>query len=139
MCPQCSLKVAFLYGRDIFRISCLCECFQGIFERFDRDRSGSIDKGEMREALLSLGYSVSPPILDCLLQKYDRTGQAKAMDYDSFAQYVLNVIYLDLSGTARFTSFLIIWMWFYLQEWIDCEGIMMAFDKNNYVHVLIND
>ena len=108
MCPQCSLKVAFLYGRDIFRISCLCECFQGIFERFDRDRSGSIDKGEMREALLSLGYSVSPPILDCLLQKYDRTGQAKAMDYDSFAQYVLNVIYLDLSGTARFTSFLII-------------------------------
>lgn len=57
-----------------------------IFDRFDKDRSGSINKGEMREALLSLGYSISFPILDCLLQKYDRTGQGRAMDYDSFVE-----------------------------------------------------
>ncbi|MCO5598865.1 hypothetical protein L7F22_052964 [Adiantum nelumboides] len=60
--------------------------WKSVFERYDRDRSGSIDKGEMREALMSLGYAISPPILDCLLQKYDRTGQAKAMDYDSFVE-----------------------------------------------------
>lgn len=57
-----------------------------VFERFDRDRSGSIDKGEMGEALLSLGYVISPQVVDCLLQKYDRTGQARAMDYDSFVE-----------------------------------------------------
>lgn len=60
--------------------------WRGIFERFDRDRSGSIDKSEMREALLSLGYAISPPILDCLLQKFDQTGLARAMDYDSFVE-----------------------------------------------------
>lgn len=43
----------------------------------------------MRDALLSLGYSVSPPILDCLLSKYDKSGKGKAMDYDSFVEYVL--------------------------------------------------
>ncbi|KAH7293864.1 hypothetical protein KP509_28G045800 [Ceratopteris richardii] len=60
--------------------------WKSVFERFDRDRSGSVDRNEMREALMSLGYAISPPILDCLLQKYDRTGQGKAMDYDSFIE-----------------------------------------------------
>eukprot|EP00249_Psilotum_nudum_P005735 c19160_g1_i1 orf=255-1088(+) len=60
--------------------------WRGIFERFDKDRSGSIDSHEMRDALLSLGYAISPLILQCLLQKYDRTGQARAMDYDSFVE-----------------------------------------------------
>eukprot|EP00250_Pteridium_aquilinum_P020699 c24911_g1_i1 orf=275-1090(-) len=60
--------------------------WKSVFERFDKDRSGSIDKGEMRDALMSLGYAISPQVLDCLLQKYDRTGQAKAMDYDSFVE-----------------------------------------------------
>lgn len=64
-------------------------CTQGIFERFDRDRSGRIDSSELRDALLSLGYAVSPPILDLLVSKFDKTGgKNKAIEYDNFIEYV---------------------------------------------------
>ncbi|KAL2465983.1 putative calcium-binding protein CML49 [Abeliophyllum distichum] len=43
--------------------------WRAIFERFDRDRSGKIDPPELREALLSLGYAVSPVVLDLLVSK----------------------------------------------------------------------
>ncbi|KAH9298993.1 hypothetical protein KI387_030675, partial [Taxus chinensis] len=62
------------------------QAWRSIFERFDRDRSGKIDTMELREALLSLGYSVSPPVLQLLLTKYDRTGQGRGIDYDSFIE-----------------------------------------------------
>lgn len=56
------------------------------FERFDRDRSGRIDYNELRDGLLSMGYAISPPLLNILISKYDRTGQAKALDYDNFVE-----------------------------------------------------
>lgn len=59
---------------------------QVCFERFDRDRSGRIDHNELRDGLLSMGYAISPPLLNILISKYDRTGQAKAMDYDNFVE-----------------------------------------------------
>lgn len=60
---------------------------QAIFERFDRDRSGKIDSTELREALLSLGYSVSPTVLDLLVSKFDKTGgKNKAIEYDNFIE-----------------------------------------------------
>ena len=62
-------------------------CFQSIFERFDRDRSGKIDTLELREALLSLGFAVSPAVLDLLVSKYDRSGgRNKAIEYDNFIE-----------------------------------------------------
>lgn len=61
---------------------------QAIFERFDRDRSGKIDLNELREALLSLGFSVSPVILDLLVSKFDKSGgKNKAIEYDNFIEY----------------------------------------------------
>lgn len=63
---------------------------QDIFERFDRDRSGRIDSNELREALLSLGFAVSPVVLDLLVSKFDKTGgKSKAIEYDNFIEYVL--------------------------------------------------
>ena len=63
---------------------------QSIFERFDRDRSGKIDSSELREALLSLGFSVSPAILELLVSKYDKSGgRNRAIEYDNFIEYVL--------------------------------------------------
>uniref|UniRef100_A0A453I2Y3 EF-hand domain-containing protein n=1 Tax=Aegilops tauschii subsp. strangulata TaxID=200361 RepID=A0A453I2Y3_AEGTS len=47
---------------------------RSIFERFDRDRSGKIDKSETGAALLSMGNSVSPTVLDSLVSKFDRIG-----------------------------------------------------------------
>lgn len=58
-----------------------------IFERFDRDHSGKIDASELREALLSLGFSVSPVVLDVLVSKFDKSGgKIKAVEYDNFIE-----------------------------------------------------
>lgn len=68
---------------------------QDIFERFDRDRSGRIDSTELREALLSLGFAVSPVVLDLLVSKFDKTGgRSKAIEYDNFIEYVLFIVSL---------------------------------------------
>nr|XP_043612146.1 calcium-binding protein CBP-like [Erigeron canadensis] len=62
------------------------------FEKFDRDRSGKIDMNELREALMSLGFAVSPVILDLLVSKYDKSGgKNKAIEYDNFIECCLTV------------------------------------------------
>lgn len=84
----------FLFANNTQRIGpkefaalwqCIAE-WQVIFVRFDRDRSGKIDSLELRDALLSLGYAISPSILQILVSKYDRTGQSRDIDYDNFIE-----------------------------------------------------
>ncbi|KAH7654903.1 calcium-binding protein CML protein [Dioscorea alata] len=66
--------------------------WRNIFERFDRDRSGKIDSSELREALLSMGYAVSPVVLDLLVSKFDKTGgKNRAIEYDNFIECCLTV------------------------------------------------
>ncbi|KAL6905659.1 hypothetical protein ACP4OV_003260 [Aristida adscensionis] len=87
--------------------------WRAIFERFDRDRSGKIDASELRDALLSLGYSVSPTVLDLLVSKFDKTGgKNRAIEYDNFIECCLTVKGLTekfkekdttLSGSATFS------------------------------------
>ncbi|KAF8656719.1 hypothetical protein HU200_060510 [Digitaria exilis] len=87
--------------------------WRAIFERFDRDRSGKIDSSELRDALLSLGYSVSPTVLDLLVSKFDKTGgKNRSIEYDNFIECCLTVKGLTekfkekdtaLSGSATFT------------------------------------
>ncbi|XP_022153897.1 probable calcium-binding protein CML49 isoform X2 [Momordica charantia] len=70
--------IALFYGLQSWR---------GIFERFDSDRSGKIDSNELREALLSLGFAVSPVVLDLLVSKFDKSGgKSKAIEYDNFIE-----------------------------------------------------
>ena len=45
-----------------------------IFERFDKNMSGKIDANELREALTSSIFVVSPVVLDMLVSKFDKTG-----------------------------------------------------------------
>ncbi|RDB25186.1 Programmed cell death protein 6 [Hypsizygus marmoreus] len=45
--------------------------WQNVFKHFDRDRSGSIDGQELRDALAQFGYNLSPPLLDLVQKKYD--------------------------------------------------------------------
>jgi calcium-binding protein CML len=87
--------------------------WRSIFERFDRDRSGKIDSGELREALLSLGFGVSPGVLELLVSKFDKTGgKNRAIEYDNFIECCLTVKGLTekfkekdttYSGSATFT------------------------------------
>ncbi|KAF8176919.1 hypothetical protein BJ912DRAFT_857223 [Pholiota molesta] len=44
--------------------------WQNVFKHFDRDRSGSIDGGELRDALGQFGYNLSPPLLELVQRKY---------------------------------------------------------------------
>lgn len=69
------------------------ELLQAMFEKVDRDRSGKIDTNELREALMSLGFAVSPVVLDLLVTKFDKTGgKSKAVEYDNFIEYVLMIV-----------------------------------------------
>ncbi|PKI31620.1 hypothetical protein CRG98_048002 [Punica granatum] len=87
--------------------------WRAIFERFDRDRSGKVDANELREALLSLGFSVSPMVLDLLVSKFDKSGgKNRAIEYDNFIECCLTVKGLTekfkekdtmYSGSASFT------------------------------------
>ncbi|GJY14914.1 probable calcium-binding protein CML49 [Tanacetum coccineum] len=84
------------------------------FEKFDRDRSGKIDINELREALMSLGFAVSPVVLDLLVSKFDKSGgKNKAIEYDNFIECCLTVKGLtekfkekdtSYSGNATFTK-----------------------------------
>ncbi|KAG1331693.1 putative calcium-binding protein CML48 [Cocos nucifera] len=61
--------------------------WRGIFDRFDRDRSGKIDSMELREALLSLGYAVPPSVIQVLISNYadGKTGKG-ALNFDNFVE-----------------------------------------------------
>jgi len=47
------------------------KAWQGVFARFDRDRSGTIDDTELQSALTYFGYTVTPKLLNILRRKYD--------------------------------------------------------------------
>nr|DAD42517.1 TPA_asm: hypothetical protein HUJ06_000747 [Nelumbo nucifera] len=78
--------------------------WRAIFLKFDRDNSGKIDSSELREALLSLGFSVSPFVLDMLVSKYDRTGR-RAIEYDNFIECCLTIKGLTEKFKERDTMF----------------------------------
>ncbi|XP_039146136.1 calcium-binding protein CBP-like [Dioscorea cayenensis subsp. rotundata] len=80
--------------------------WRNIFERFDRDRSGKIDSSELREALLSMGYAVSPVVLDLLVSKFDKTGgKNRAIEYDNFIECCLTVKGLTEKFKEKDTSY----------------------------------
>ncbi|KAK8949959.1 putative calcium-binding protein CML50 [Platanthera guangdongensis] len=89
------------------------QSWRGIFERFDHDRSGKIDEFELQEALLSLGFAVSPPVLSLLVSKFDKSGgKNRAIEYDNFIECCLTVKGLTekfkekdrmFTGSATFT------------------------------------
>jgi len=68
--------------------------WQNVFRHFDRDRSGSIDGGELRDALAQFGLNLSPPLLDMLQRKYDikanqtavRGGPPPGISFDRFVR-----------------------------------------------------
>ncbi|CCM01023.1 uncharacterized protein FIBRA_03071 [Fibroporia radiculosa] len=45
--------------------------WQGVYRHFDRDRSGTIDTQELRDALTQFGYNLSPRLLAMVEKKYD--------------------------------------------------------------------
>ncbi|KAF8352129.1 hypothetical protein F5887DRAFT_14498 [Amanita rubescens] len=64
--------------------------WQNVFAHFDRDRSGTIDEEEMRNALTQFGYNLSPPLLSLLQKKYDIKAYAgrgrSGINFDRFVR-----------------------------------------------------
>jgi len=54
--------------------------WKALFERIDRDRSGYIEDGELRQALEQMGYRFSPTFVANLLAKYDAKGRRLTLD-----------------------------------------------------------
>lgn len=66
--------------------SCLGH-WRGIFERYDKDKSGKIDPLELRDALYGIGYAVPGSVLQLLLSKYgDGSGRRVELGFDSFVE-----------------------------------------------------
>ncbi|KAJ0084289.1 hypothetical protein Patl1_30401 [Pistacia atlantica] len=82
------LLFGFILGPKEFAAlwSCLGE-WRGIFQRYDRDRSGKIDLMELRDALYSTGYAVPPSVLQLLMSKYESgNGRKNELSFDSFVE-----------------------------------------------------
>ncbi|KAI5577886.1 hypothetical protein BDE02_09G145200 [Populus trichocarpa] len=61
--------------------------WRGIFERYDKDRSGKIDLFELRDALYSLGFAIPSSVLQVLISKYDDgSGRRIELNFDSFVE-----------------------------------------------------
>jgi len=61
--------------------------WRGIFDRYDRDRSGKIDSNELNEALRGLGYAVPPSVIQALIANYnDGVSRRGALDFDNFVE-----------------------------------------------------
>jgi hypothetical protein len=48
--------------------------WQRAFDRFDSDKSGTIDRKELQNALTDFGYLVTPQLLNIMLRKYGLFG-----------------------------------------------------------------
>ncbi|KAL1476629.1 hypothetical protein MTO96_036373 [Rhipicephalus appendiculatus] len=70
------------------------------FQDFDRDRSGSIDRNELRDALRSFGYRLSDEAVGLLLMKYDRERKGSI----NFDDYILCCVTLQ-TFTNAFKSY----------------------------------
>ncbi|XP_054706196.1 programmed cell death protein 6-like [Uloborus diversus] len=55
------------------------------FRSFDTDRSGNIDKNELKNALTTFGYRLSDNFYSMLVQKFDRDG-TRTIKFDDFIQ-----------------------------------------------------
>ncbi|KAF8630425.1 hypothetical protein AX15_002973 [Amanita polypyramis BW_CC] len=82
--------------------------WQNVFRHFDRDRSGSIDGGELTEALRSFGYNFSPSLLTLIERKYAsgptaEYGPPSAITFDRFVRACVNIKMLS-DSFKRFDS-----------------------------------
>jgi calcium-binding protein CML len=69
------------------QIELLDSDLQGIFQRYDRDRSGKIDLFELRDALYGTGYAIPASVLQLLVSKYDDgSGRRVELNFDSFVE-----------------------------------------------------
>ncbi|KAH8960122.1 hypothetical protein BDL97_06G114900 [Sphagnum fallax] len=95
--PRTVRRMLHLYADDKNNTTCIGPAgfvplwrairhWQIVFERFDRDRSGTIERNELQEALLSLRLDIPPQVLHMLVSTFDTTGHGRSIQYDNFIE-----------------------------------------------------
>ncbi|KAG1830926.1 hypothetical protein DFJ58DRAFT_918311 [Suillus subalutaceus] len=77
--------------------------WQNVFRHFDRDRSGTIDRNELREALHQCGFNLSPPLIELVQVKYDIKasnvaspyGPTPGITFDRFVRACVVIVWLS--------------------------------------------
>ncbi|XP_073526533.1 uncharacterized protein [Phyllobates terribilis] len=62
------------------------QTWKAIFQKYDFDRNGRLDERELKDALMSMGFTVSPFVLKLVMSKYDKSGYKCAIEYDYFIE-----------------------------------------------------
>jgi Ca2+-binding EF-hand superfamily protein len=73
------------------------------FDRFDGNKSGSIEGHELQQAFQTMGYNVSPQFTQIIVVKFDHHGQ-KALTLDNFIQSCVMLKSLTDAFRQRDTS-----------------------------------
>ncbi|KAL8128682.1 hypothetical protein V2J09_017837 [Rumex salicifolius] len=87
------------------------QTWKATFQMYDRTRNGRLDERELKEALMSMCFNVSPFVLRLLMSKFDKSGAKCGVEYDYFIECCVVVKGLtekfktkeDYCGSASFT------------------------------------
>ncbi|KAM4797274.1 peflin [Rhinophrynus dorsalis] len=74
---------------DIFGFSALWRFimqWRTLFQQYDRDRSGSINHGELHQALSQMGYNLSPQFVQLAMSRYAQRTANPGLQLDRFIQ-----------------------------------------------------
>ncbi|XP_071785528.1 programmed cell death protein 6-like [Asterias amurensis] len=77
--------------------------WQTTFRSYDRDNSGSIDKNELQNAIVSFGFRLSDRFFTLLIRKFDRQGKG-SIAFDDFIQCCITLQTLTNSFKAFDTN-----------------------------------
>ena len=61
-----------------------------IFERFDKDRSGTIDRLELKQALQAFGYNLNDNVMGSILHRYD-VKKCGSISFDAFLHCCVSI------------------------------------------------
>lgn len=77
--------------------------WKGVFDRYDRDRSGNIDLNELYTAYNEMGFRVSMNFCHIVVSRFDRLAK-KSLKFDDFIQTCVMLRTLTDSFRARDTN-----------------------------------
>ena len=77
--------------------------WKGVFDTYDRDRSGNIDGAELQQAYTQMGFRVSPNFCQLVVVTFDRLAK-RSLKLDDFIQSCVMLRSLSSAFRARDTN-----------------------------------
>ncbi|XP_068603791.1 peflin [Brachionichthys hirsutus] len=92
---------------DLFGFSALWDFMQrwrALFQQYDRDQSGSISGVELQQALVQMGYNLSPQFSEALVRRFAVPGRRPGIQLDRFIQVCIQLQSMTQVFRERDTS-----------------------------------